>query len=359
MGRHGNHGGKRGQAFDGIDPDEIGMLIVGTEGSVDFGKPISTNLISALGIGNNVRNYETKHACYSGVAALDTAVNWVASGLNHGKKALVVSTDFSRRHFNTIQEFVMGGAAGAMIISDNPKILAFEAEKKGTWSTDIYDTFRPSARAEVGNNEVSLYSYMDALEGAWTNYNTLGGEMDFDNDFAYMLYHTPFPGMAFQAHRTLCNLNAPRRKPAIVEDFETRVVPSLRYSRRLGSTYGSSNVVGISALLGGDAPVKAGDRLGLYAYGSGAIGEYWSALVQSDARELVKAMNIDAALDSRRSISVEEYELIENTRNEYVENPDFTPDYSLLGDFYSRHYEGKGLYHLEEVDNWYGTYSWS
>ena len=90
--------------MEDIDPDSIGMLIVGTEGSVDFGKPISTNIMGALGLSGNVRNYETKHACYSGVAAIDTAVNWLASGLNGGRKALVISTDFSREHLNTKEE---------------------------------------------------------------------------------------------------------------------------------------------------------------------------------------------------------------------------------------------------------------
>ncbi|MFW5747553.1 MAG: 3-hydroxy-3-methylglutaryl-ACP synthase, partial [bacterium] len=64
------------------EKESIGLLVVGTEGSVDFGKPISTNIHSALGLGPNVRNYETKHACYSGVAAMDAALNWVASGLS-------------------------------------------------------------------------------------------------------------------------------------------------------------------------------------------------------------------------------------------------------------------------------------
>jgi 3-hydroxy-3-methylglutaryl CoA synthase len=98
---------------DEAERDAIGLLVVGTESSVDFGKPISTNIHRALKLGPNVRNFETKHACYSGVAALDTAVNYVASGLNHGKKALVVSTDFSRMHLNLREEFVMGGVASS------------------------------------------------------------------------------------------------------------------------------------------------------------------------------------------------------------------------------------------------------
>ena len=194
------------------DKKDIGMLIVGTEGSVDFGKPISTNIHRALGLNPNVRNYETKHACYSGVAALDTAVNWIASGLNKGKKALVIASDFSRMHLNLKEEFVMGGVGAALLISETPKVIDFELEKKGTWTTDIYDTFRPSAKHEVGNNEVSLFTYMDALEGCYNDYlDQLSESIDFDTYFTHNIYHTPFAGMSFQAHRTLCNIARPRK----------------------------------------------------------------------------------------------------------------------------------------------------
>lgn len=348
------------KVMEGINPEDIGMLIVGTEGAVDFGKPMSTNIMGALGLHNNIRNYEVKHACYSGVAALDTAVNWVASGLNKGKKALVISTDFSREHLNTKEEFVMGGAAAALIISETPKVIEFEIEKKGTWSTDIYDTFRPSALAEVGNNEVSLYSYLDGLEGSYTEYcKQAGEEVDFDEYFKYNLYHTPFPGMAFQAHRTLCNLARPRSKSEVKEGFEKKVVPSIRYSRRTGSTYGSSNFVGIAGLLSSGADIKAGDRIGFFAYGSGAIGEYYSAIVCPEAVETVLAMEIDKAYDSRKKVSVKEYEEIELLRNKYIENPNFKPDFSLLDNWYKEHYEGKGLFVLKEVKDYYRTYEWS
>ena len=74
-------------------------------------------------------------------------------------------------------------------------------------------TFRPSARDEVGNNEVSLFSYMDALEGAYTDYCRLADQTtSFDDSFDYLVYHTPFAGMAFKAHRALTNLSGIKPK---------------------------------------------------------------------------------------------------------------------------------------------------
>ncbi|MBN8217829.1 MAG: hydroxymethylglutaryl-CoA synthase family protein [Spirochaetes bacterium] len=339
------------------DKKDIGMLIVGTEGSVDFGKPISTNIHSLIGLGPHVRNYETKFACYSGCAALDTAVNWVASGLNKGKKALVIATDFSRKHFNLLEEFVMGGVGAAYLVSETPKILEFETAKKGTWTTDIYDTFRPTAVDEVGNNEVSLFSYMDAVTGSYNEYLAQNTDtVDFNTYFSYFVYHTPFPGITYQAHRTLCRDHAPKKKPELQDDFDRRVTPALRFAKRVGSCYGASNFVGLASVLMSKPDIKEGTRIGFFSYGSGALGEFYSGKVLPGAHEIVKAQKIDEALDARRRCTVAEYEATENLRETYIENPNFVPDTSLLGGWYQKHYAGSGLVVLKEVKDFYRTY---
>lgn len=342
------------------DPDSIGMLIVGTESSVDFGKPVSTNIMGALGLGPHIRNYETKHACYSGVAALDTAINWIASGLNGGRKALIISTDFSRQHLNTKEEFVLGGVAAAAVVSDEPNILEYELDKRGTWSTDAYDTFRPSARDEMGNNEVSLFTYMDAIEGAYTRYcDVIGETPDFDTFFDYLVYHTPFPGMAFQAHRTLTNINGRKPKAEIISNFESRIQPGLRYARRVGSTYGASNFVGLAGLVASQSNIESGTRIGFFAYGSGAIGEFYSGRTKPGASDAIGEMGIDAALDGRKEVSVDEYEMLERVREGAIERPDFIPDFDVLGGWYNEFYAGNRRLVLKKVENFYRTYEWS
>ena len=341
------------------DKEQVGLLIVGTEGSVDFGKPISTNVHSALGLHPNVRNYETKHACYSGVAALDTALNWIAGGLNHGKKALIIATDFSRKHFYKSHEFVLGGVSAAVLVSDTPRVIAYELEKKGVWTTDVYDTFRPSATAEEGNNEISLYSYMDALEGSFQDYVRYSGPTDIDKDFKHMIYHMPFPGMAFQAHRLLCNLAKPRKKAEVRESFNKKTLPSLRYAQRVGSTYGASNFVGLCGLIKSAADLKAGDRIGIFSYGSGAIGEFYSGFILPEAKEEIEKRKIDEAFDARKKVSVKEYEHIEILRDGNIENPDFIPDFSVADNWYEEHYQGQNYLVLKQAKDYCRIYEWS
>ena len=342
------------------DKARIGLLIVGTEGSVDFGKPISTNIHGLLSLPHAVRNFETKHACYSGVAALDVAINWIASGLNRGKKALVIATDFSRRHFGKDWEFVLGGASAAMIISDTPKIIEFETSLKGSWTTDIYDTYRPTARHESGNNEVSLYSYSDALEGAYRDFtDCVEGPVDFDAMFDYNIYHMPFPAMAFQAHRILCNCARPRAKSEVRESFNAKVLPSLRFARRVGSMYGASNFFGLCGLIQSVSDLKPDARVGMFAYGSGAMGEFYSGRICDGAREIIDAMRFDESLDRRKKVSVAEYEMVETLREDLIEKENYISDLTVLDNWYEEFYKCRRMLVLSEVNEYRRIYQWS
>ncbi|MEM9424330.1 MAG: hydroxymethylglutaryl-CoA synthase [Spirochaetota bacterium] len=350
-----------------VDEDiagDIGLFIVGTEGSTDFGKPISTNLHEALKLPSNVRNFETKHACFSGMAALDSAIDWVASGHNQGRKALVIAADFSRVHMNTKQEFVMGGVATAIVVSDRPEIIEFDLGKRGNWTTNIYDTYRPTAREEMGNNETSLFTYIDALDGAYNDYvkivEQMGEQVDFNDYFKKFVFHTPFAGMAFQAFRSLNSIaDSGKKKSELRADFESKVLPALRISRLVGSCYASSNYAGIVSLLLGCDDLAAGDRIGFYAYGSGAIGEFYSARVCPGAKEKLQKLQMIEKLEARYDANVAEYEENENIRDSYVENPSFEPDFSRPAGVYEKFYQGQGLYVLKSVSEYQRKYEWS
>lgn len=338
--------------------EQIGLFIVGTESSLDYGKSISSNLHEILGLRPNVRNFETKFACFSGVAAMDCATNWISSGLNRGRKALVLASDSSRAHLNTIQELVMGGIATAMVISDEPEIAEFELDLGGNWTSNIYDTYRPTATIEMGNNEVSLFSYLDALEGSFTEYcRLLGREVDFGEYFSKYVFHTPFAGMAYQAYRTLNRLmETGLKKAALNESFEQKVLPVLKISQQVGSCYASSNFAGIASAILECEDLKPGDRLGCFSYGSGAIGEFYSVKVLPGAREKLLKLRILERLNNRRQITVSQYEEAELCRAGYIEKSDFVPDRNLFADVYREYYEGKNLCVLKNSENFCRSY---
>jgi 3-hydroxy-3-methylglutaryl CoA synthase len=137
------------------------------------------------------------------------------------------------------------------------------------------------------------------------------------------------------------------------------VQPSLSYARRVGSTYGASNFLGICGIAMKAEGVTAGDRIGFFAYGSGAIGEFYSGKLCPGARDVVAGMGIDEKLDARREVSVAEYETIEKMREEAIEQPGFTPDFSIPSGWYDQHYKGRKRLVLREVKDFYRTYEWS
>lgn len=342
----------------GIDPAEIELLVVGTESAVDFSKPVSTWVQRFLGLGANCRNFEVKHACYSGTAALKTALFWLTANVRPGKKALVVSTDYSRMDGEEGFDFIGGGCAVAMLVSADPRVLLIDPAEAGYWTGEIADTFRPTSSVERADNQTSLYSYLDALEGAFEHYEHLAPSFDYLTGFKKHIYHAPFPGMVLQAHRTLLGRFG-IGKAAVRESFEGKVAEGLYFARRLGTAYGASNFVSLLGLLASAPDLVAGDRLSLFAYGSGCQGEFYSAQVGPEASSLVRVLDLDRHLDTRYPLSIAHCEQIERERRRGIDQPNFLPDHPGLEHLYDKLYAGQGLLVLKGVSDYHRTYDWS
>ena len=348
--------------LEGEDPEQIELVVVGTESSVDFGKPISTWVQRLAGIGPNCRNFETKHACYGGTGGLMAAAHWVASGFNRGKKALVVCADQSRMHLGKPWEFVLGAGATAMLISDQPDFVEFELQNNGYWTNEISDTYRPTSRDEVGHADTSLFGYLEACEGAAEHFMEMSGEQDYDGNFARHIYHVPFGAMTYRAHRAVMRRFGPKLKTKQIRaHFERKSKPGLKYNRRFGGTYTSATFLAMMGTVSAaQGELDPGDRISVFSYGSGSCAEFYPVKVGARADEIVAAAGLDAGLDARRKVSVTEYEVIEKTRASYVDNDSFETDKRGPEDIWAEHYanayEGKGLCVLDGVDGWERRY---
>src|SRR5256885_4514389 len=84
------------EAMSADEKERIEMIITCTESAFDFGKSMSTYFHKLLGLNRNCRLFELKNACYSGVAGVQMAVNFVLSQASPGAKALVIATDIAR-----------------------------------------------------------------------------------------------------------------------------------------------------------------------------------------------------------------------------------------------------------------------
>ena len=342
------------------DRQSIGLLIVASESGVDQEKPMSTWVQRYLRLSPRVRNIEVKHACYGATASLQLAASWIASQAAPGEKALIINTDQSRAHFGKPWEFVMGAAAVAVLVSDRPRVLEIELGAAGVYTHEVSDLTRPTPHVETGNSETSLLSYLEALDGAYDDYlRRCPAAADFDSYFQRNIYHLPFGGMGLLAHRTLLRRAGITRRQAAEEHFARRTLPSLAYVRRMGGTYGASTFLALMAMIDTDSAIAAGDRIGIYSYGSGSCAEFWSARVCPGAREVVREAGLQGLLDARFRVSVKQYEAVESARAAVIDSGDYASDRRTPGDCYQRHYAGKGLLVFDGMRDYYRQYSLS
>ena len=311
-----------------VDPSRLGMLVVGTESGVDHSKAVASYVQGALKLPGHMRTYDAQHACYGGTAALMAAAEWVASGAAAGRAAIVIASDVARYGVRTAGEPTQGGAAVAMLVSADPQVLALDLGLSGVSSTDVFDFWRPHGHREaLVDGHYSIQCYLDALSEAYRGWRgqalareaVRGGAGLPSAQLARVLYHVPFCKMARKAHAQvrLCDLeaahaelDAPARDEAARDgtSYESQVAPSLWLNAAVGNAYTASLYLALAGLLHREAPALAGQRLGLFSYGSGCCSEFFSGVVgEGAARQLARA-GLDAMLAGRERVSVEEYE---------------------------------------------------
>jgi len=339
------------------DLRDIELVVFGTESSPDQGKPLSTFVVRHLGVGENCRNFECKHACYGGTSALMMAAHWIASGVAPGKKALVVCADQSRMNLGVKWEFVMGAGAVAMLVSDQPDVVKLDLEGNGYWTEEVGDTFRPTSTEEAGNTENSLYCYLDGLNGAFRHFAAKNPGVSFDRDFAGHVYHMPFSAMSRRAHRT--TLRSSGHRNGFQPHFDEKVEPGTRVASRVGGTYTASTFLALMSLVEHSDHLRANDRVTIFSYGSGSCAEFYSARIGRAARERVRQSKLSAALDARTPLSVEEYEAIERERTAAIDRADWLPTLEPDNAIYEHHYAGRGKLIYRGVKAHFRQYEWS
>ncbi len=313
--------------IDAMSPDEkdrIEMVISCTESAFDFGKSMSTYFHKLLGLNRNCRLFELKNACYSGVAGLQTAFNFVLSQASPGAKVLVVATDVSR--FMTVEggdaltqdwsflEPSGGAGAVAMIVSETPYVFQVDVGANGYYGYEVMDTCRPVPDSEAGDSDLSLLSYLDCCENTFLEYKKRVEGANFATTFGYLAMHTPFGGMVKGAHRDMMRKMVKANPKEIEADFERRVMPGITYCQRVG------NIMGATASLSLLSTIDHGDfhtpqRVGCFSYGSGCCSEFFSGIVTKDAQQRVRALGIKDQLDKRYELSMEEYDRLLVTNN--------------------------------------------
>jgi len=318
---------RRALAASGVPASKLGMLVVGTETGVDHSKPVASFVHGLLGLPQAMRVYDTQHACYGGTAGLMAAVDWIASGSADGRAALVVCSDIARYGVGTAGEPTQGAGAVAMLVTTDPAIFELDVGISGTASSHVHDFWRPLGLREAQvDGHYSVQCYLDAVSAAYRGWRTraiqrevIRGDGMASERLARICYHVPFCKMARKAHLQVrrCDLedagapwDASAEETRGVASFREQVEPSLGLCARIGNIYTGSLYLGLAGLLDAQASALAGERIGLFSYGSGCTSEFFSGVIGRRAADQVAAAHISELLAARERISIAEYERI-------------------------------------------------
>lgn len=277
--------------------DGVEALLFATESGIDQSKAAGMFVHGLLGLPERCRVVELKQACYSATAALQMAAGLVA--LNPRTKVLVIASDIARYVLGSPGESTQGCGAAAFTVSADPRLLALDPEA-GFYAEDVMDFWRPNYLSEaLVDGKYSTQVYIKALKASWEQYAERSGRSL--GDFARFCYHIPFTRMAEKAHQKLAR--------GIADDELHRVIgESLIYSRIAGNCYSAALYIGLASLLDNAADDLGGKRIGLYSYGSGCVGEFFSGTVQPGYRAALFADEHRGMLAGRTELTFQQYE---------------------------------------------------
>jgi len=280
---------------------DIEMLLFATESGIDLSKSAGIYVHQLLGLSHRCRVVELKQACYGATAGLQLAMGMLQR--NPTKKILLCAADVARYSLNSAAESSQGCGAVAMLLSANPRLLTIEPES-GFYTQDVMDFWRPNYCQEAFvDGQYSCEIYLKILTECWRDYSARSGR-NF-SDHQHFCYHMPVPKLAERAHRRLAKTCA--YKYAGEEDFAKQMGVSLRYSREIGNNYTASLYTGITSLLDNSVDNLSARRIGLYSYGSGCSGEYFSAVVEEDYQQHLFRSEHQEMLAVRKELDYDQY----------------------------------------------------
>lgn len=371
----------------GIDYAQIGRLEVGTETILDKSKSIKTVLMQLFAERNltDIEGIDTTNACYGGTAALLNALNWVESSAWDGRLALVVCGDIAVYAKGNARPT---GGAGAIAMLVGPGApLVIDRGLRSTHMQHAYDFYKPDLTSEFPtvDGKLSIQCYLSALDICYQLYakkamKLTGKSVDL-NHFDAVLFHTPYCKLVQKSLARL-SLNdylskanqdfadIPESMASIkLEDtyfdrdvekaflnhskalFEQKTKPSLLLASQIGNMYTPSLYGGlISLLVSKDISELAGNKVGLFSYGSGLASTMFSITVSNDftdgsaLHKLVSKLSyVKPMLAQRAKIPPQGFSDILELRQKTCHAAPYTPNQDVSGMF-------PGTYYLSSID---------
>ncbi|WEV71333.1 hydroxymethylglutaryl-CoA synthase [Lactobacillus sp. ESL0785] len=286
-----------------IERQRVGLLIFGTESGVDQSKSASLFVKSALKLPPEVRTFEVKEACFGMTAGVMIARDYVR--LHPHQTAIVIGSDIARYGVGSGGEVTQGAGSVSLLIAAEPRILAIN-EGHSAFSQDINDFWRPNGMATaLVDGKYSTQVYLDFFTQTFKQYKKLKGWQT--SDFTALAYHLPFTKMGLKANRLAVAGQAEVTKTRLEKNFTA----AAQYGRTVGNIYTASLYLSLLSLLE-NKKLQPDNKIGLFSYGSGAMGEFYSGQVVSGYERQLDVVQDQKMLARRQRLTVAQYEQVFN-----------------------------------------------
>ena len=310
---------------DDYDREHIDLVILATESSVDESKAGSIYIKEFLGINDYCKCIEIKQACFGATAALDFAKGHLT--LNENSRVLIIASDIAKYGPNSAGEVTQGAGAIAMIVARMPKILEFNNDEVA-YTKDVMDFWRPTGDIYPSvDGKFSLECYIELLNKAWQGYR----QKNSKKELKAICFHVPYTKLAYKA---MINLTTN-------EDIMKEFYNSIIFNKRVGNIYTGSLYLSLISLLVNTENLQAGDNIGMYSYGSGAVSQFFSFKLVEGYEKYINKEFFENKLNKRVEVPIDDYENIFFENQSVQENLDFYLD---------RIENNKRIYVLKDAD---------
>jgi hydroxymethylglutaryl-CoA synthase len=112
--------------------------------------------------------------------------------------------------------------------------------------------------------------------------------------------------MGMKALREVLDQGSEADRDRLTAHYQTSTV----YNKIVGNIYTGSLYLSLLSLLELSDDLRAGDKIGLFSYGSGAVGEFFAATLQDGFKAVLAAAEHGKLFAGRKEVTVKEYEEI-------------------------------------------------
>jgi hydroxymethylglutaryl-CoA synthase len=248
----------------GIRPGEIGAIYVGSESHPYAVKPTAATVAEAIGLTPHLTAADTEFACKAGTAGMQACLGLVKG--EYMKYAMTIGADTSQSAPGDVLEYT-AAAGGAAFIVGADEMLA-EIEGTTSYTQDVPDFWRREGSAfprHAGRFTGEPAYFEQVVKCSESLMEKMGSKAD---DYDYAVFHMP-------------NGKFPLRAASILGFNTEKVIPGL-VVQRIGNTYSGSSLLGLAAVLD---QAKAGERIFMTSYGSGAGSDSFSLVVTDLLKE--------------------------------------------------------------------------